>query len=105
MNVRRCPKCGRENAESARFCSHCHMTLRFTCPSCQHVQLQGGSCEECGVDLVKYAMMMQFQLESQVRREREEAKSRHALLKQAFLLPVTGGWSLLKYLKSIGREE
>ncbi|MGH9328714.1 MAG: hypothetical protein ACRD2B_18765 [Terriglobia bacterium] len=54
---------------------------------------------------MKYLTIMQFQMESQVRREREQAEMRHVLLKQALLLPVTGGWSLLKYLKSAWRGE
>ena len=76
------------------------MTLRFTCPACQHVQRRGGTCEQCGVDFVKYAAILQFQMEQKVRAEREKAKARSAAVKQIVLLPITGGWSLLKYVKS-----
>lgn len=105
MSNRACPKCDSENPESARFCLRCHMTLQFACPACHHAQSHGGCCEKCGVDFLKYLTIMQFQMESQVRREREQAEMRHVLLKQALLLPVTGGWSLLKYLKSAWRGE
>lgn len=95
-----CPKCGHDNAETARFCVHCHMTLRFTCPACEHIQAHGGTCDACGVDFVKYAAVLQFQMEQTARAEREKAKARTAAVKQVVLLPVTGGWSLLKYVKS-----
>lgn len=99
-----CPKCGQLNPQDARFCSRCHATLQFVCPACQHRQLRGGMCERCGVDFIKYALALQFQAEGEARRERERAKSRNALLKQLLLLPVTGGWSLMKYLKSALRD-
>ncbi len=95
-----CPKCGRENPDTAQFCSHCHMTLRFTCPACRHAQTHGGTCDQCGVDFTKYALMMEFQLESELRRGRSRASSHRNAIQQALLLPVTGGFSLLKYLRS-----
>ncbi len=95
-----CPKCGNGNPETAQFCVRCHMTLRFTCPACQYVKAHGGTCDTCGVDFVKYATLLQFQLEQAVRSEREHAKARSEAVKQVALLPLTGGWSLLKYVKS-----
>jgi hypothetical protein len=95
-----CPKCQQENLESARFCGRCHMTLRFTCPACQHVQSHGNQCERCGVDFAKYISMLQFQMESDVRRERETRRARQNIIRHALLLPVTGGWSLLRSIKS-----
>jgi hypothetical protein len=95
-----CPKCGLENPNSAQFCSHCHMTLQFTCPACKQTQTHGGTCDRCGVDFAKYALMLQFQMESELRQERERARSHRDAFRQAFLLPITGGLSLLKYLRS-----
>ncbi|SRR5487761_1433258 len=95
-----CPKCGNGNPETARFCVRCHMPLRLTCPACQHVQTHGGTCEKCGVDFLKYATILQFRMEQTVRSEREKAKARNEVVKQVVLLPITGGWSLLKYVKS-----
>ena len=100
-----CPKCHCENPEAARFCVRCHMTLYFTCPACKHTQDHGGKCDQCGVDFAKYAVMMELQMESQEKRQREQAESRNALVKQALLLPVTGGWSLLKYMRTALRGE
>jgi hypothetical protein len=94
-----CPKCQCANPETAQFCVRCHATLHFTCPSCKHTQNQ------CGVDLVKFAAMREFQMETQTRQQRETAKTRHDLIKQALLLPVTGGWSLLRYMRSAVRGD
>ncbi|MGH9378497.1 MAG: double zinc ribbon domain-containing protein [Terriglobia bacterium] len=95
-----CPKCQSGNPETARFCVRCHAPLRFTCPACGHTQEQGGKCAKCGVDFAKYAAVMEFQMKKEVRGRRESAKSRNDLIKQALLLPVTGGWSLLRYMRS-----
>ncbi len=100
-----CPKCHRANPDSAQFCVRCHTPLRYVCPSCRHVQLQGGKCEQCGVDFAKYLAMMQFQMESQAQQNRERAKTRSEVFKQALLLPVTGGFSLLKYFRNRLRGE
>ncbi|MGH9451910.1 MAG: hypothetical protein ACRD11_15475 [Terriglobia bacterium] len=81
------------------------MTLRFTCPSCKHTQDHGGKCDHCTVDFAKYAMMRELQMEGEETRRREQAESRHTLVKQALLLPVTGGWSLLKYVRTALRGE
>lgn len=96
-----CPKCRQKNPEAAQFCLRCHMTLHFRCPACRHFQRQGGQCERCGVDFLKYVALVQFQMESTLRKDRERAKGRSALLRQIFLLPVTGGYSLIKYMKSV----
>ena|SRR5579863_4151947 len=100
-----CPKCQCENPETARFCVRCHMTLKFTCPSCKHTQEHGGACEQCGLDFGKYVGVMQFQMEKESRQQRESAKTRNELVKQALLLPVTGGWSLMKYVRSALRGD
>ena len=81
------------------------MTLRFICPACEHIQPHGGKCEGCGVDFMKYAAVLQLQMEETARAEREKAKARSAAVRQIVLLPVTGGWSLLKYVKSALTEE
>ncbi len=95
-----CPKCHRANPESAQFCLGCHVPLRFVCPSCQNVQPHGGQCEKCGIDFAKYLAAMQFQMEIQAQQHRERARSRSEAFKQALLLPVTGGFSLLKYFRN-----
>ncbi len=72
-----CPKCKTENSDKVTFCVRCHTPLRYTCPSCKHVQLQGGKCEKCGVDFAKYAAMLVFRAKDTAQSER--AKSQRPL--------------------------
>ena len=95
-----CPKCQHENPETGQFCLRCHTPLRYICPACQNVQSQGKKCDACGVDFMKYAMMLQFQMKKESEQERERKKTRHSIIKQIVLLPITGGFSLLKFLRS-----
>ncbi len=100
----RCPKCEQESPEAAQFCLKCHHPLSVVCPACRHVQDHGGQCDQCGVDFMKYASYMIFQNKTQVQKERERMKNRNSMVKQLVLLPITGGWSLLKYLLKKGQE-
>jgi Double zinc ribbon len=100
----RCPKCQHENPETAQFCLRCHNPVRYVCPACHHAQDHGGKCDQCGIDFGKYATMMIFQNEQQVLQQRERMRSRSSMVKQLLLLPITGGWSLIKHLLSMGRE-
>lgn len=100
-----CPKCHRENPDNAQFCLVCHAPLKYVCPSCKHVQLKGGQCEKCGVDFAKYLAMMQFQIKSEADRDRERLRTRSGIFKQIVLLPITGGFSLLKYFRNLLRGE
>jgi len=95
----RCAKCGTDNPETQPFCARCHAPVRFTCPACKNVQEQGGRCERCGVDFVKYATMLVFQGQTNAQQARMRKKGRNEIVWQILLLPITGGWSLLKYLK------
>jgi len=100
-----CPKCRQENPDTAQFCTRCHTALRYICPACKHVQGHGGKCEQCGVDFAKYLTMMVFKAKDDAQQERDRVKTRSSLLKQILLLPVTGGFSLLKYIRSTLRGE
>ena len=100
-----CPKCKTENSETITYCVRCHAPLKYTCPSCKHVQLQGGKCEKCGVDFAKYAAMLVFRAKDDAQLERAKAKGRAAIWKQILLLPVTGGLSLIKYFVGRARDE
>jgi hypothetical protein len=96
----RCPKCQHENPESAQFCLRCHATLRFICPACKHVQDHGQTCDACGIDFMKYAMMLQFKMKEQSDQERARLRNRSSIAKQILLLPITGGFSLLKFFRA-----
>jgi hypothetical protein len=60
----------------------------------------GGKCEQCGVDFAKYAVMLQFQMQSQAQQIRQRSKTRVSIVRQFLLLPITGGLSLLGFLRS-----
>lgn len=100
-----CPKCQFENPDTTRFCRRCHMTLLFVCPACQHTQRRGGKCEKCGVDFIKYALVIESQMEARSRQTREVSRTRGTLAKQALLLPLTGGLSLFKFVRTMLRGE
>lgn len=94
----KCFKCGADARDVARFCPRCHATLRYECPACKHEQRKGGSCEKCGVDFVKYigALVAAKQIEADQIHDRIERRT--GIIKQVFLLPITGGLSLIKYI-------
>lgn len=100
-----CPKCKHSNPEDAKFCTRCHAPMRFVCPACQHVQTEGGKCEKCGVDFAKYAGLLMFQMQMKADKERKKVEQRSAFWKQLFLLPITGGFSLIRYLFRRGRGD
>src|SRR6266508_5335482 len=98
MNVT-CPKCGVSSPNTARFCTRCHFPLRFVCPACAHVQDRRDTCEACGVDFVKYAMARVAQITARSEREAARMQKRSAVFREVILAVLTGGLSLLKYLR------
>ena len=50
-------------------------------------------------------MMRLAALQTDLERERERTKGRAALLKSLMLVPLTGGFSLLKYFRSRRRGD
>jgi zinc-ribbon domain len=94
----KCPKCGSEARDVARFCSRCHMTLRYFCPACKHEQRHGQKCDMCGVDFAKYvfAIMSTKRVAGDALRDRMDRRTN--FVTQAILAPLTCGLSLLKYL-------
>jgi predicted amidophosphoribosyltransferase len=100
-----CPKCQQENSDTAQFCSRCHMTLRFVCPTCHNIQRHGGTCDKCGLDFMKYAVTLQYEMQAKADKERAKLRTRSSILKQILLLPVTGGFSLLKFFRAMFRGD
>lgn len=99
-----CPKCGGEARDIARFCPRCHATLRYECPSCHHEQRQGGTCEKCGVNFLKYlsAVVAIKKAESDAIHDRIERRS--SLIRNVLLLPFDMGWSFLRSLRGNARK-
>ena len=94
----KCPKCGTEARDVARFCQRCHATLRYVCPSCQHEQRQGGKCEKCGVDFLKYLTAVVESKKVEAERAHERVEQRSALMKDLLLTPFTLGLPLIRTL-------
>ncbi|MSO19320.1 MAG: hypothetical protein EXQ56_02480 [Acidobacteria bacterium] len=96
-----CSKCGLDNPVTVRFCKRCHMPTRYECPSCHHLQMQGGTCEKCATDFTKYAAMLMVQMVSTEKQTREASSSRQFMITQILLLPITGVVWLFKYLMAL----
>ncbi len=94
----KCPKCGHEVREVARFCQRCHATLRYLCPSCKHEQRQGGTCEKCGVDFLKYISAVIASNKVEADREHDRIEQRSSLLKNILLMPFNLGIPLFRDL-------
>jgi hypothetical protein len=95
----KCPKCGADAREVARFCQRCHMTLRYTCPACKNEQRKGGSCEKCGVDFLKYIVAVVDAKKDTRDLAQERLERRSSLVKNVLAIPLTGGLSLLTLLR------
>jgi hypothetical protein len=92
----KCPKCGSDVRDVARFCQRCHHTMRYECPSCHHQQRTGGTCEKCGIDFLKYigAVMSQKHAETDAMHERFEQRSN--FMKNLLYLPFTLGFPIIR---------
>jgi hypothetical protein len=98
-----CPKCGSKARDVARFCPRCHATLRFECPACHHEQRQGGKCEKCGVDFMKYLAAMVAVEKGQSEVTRGKMQQRSGLLRGLLLAPFDMGWSFIRGMRSRAR--
>jgi hypothetical protein len=92
----KCPKCGTDVREVARFCQRCHHTMRYECPSCHNQQRTGGNCEKCGIDFLKYigAVVTQKQAEADAIHDRIEQRS--TLMKNILWMPFTLGYPIIR---------
>ena len=93
----KCPKCGTDARDVARFCPRCHTTLRFECPSCGNRQRAGGKCEKCGIDFIKYIGAVVAAKKAEADAVHDRLESRSSFLRALLLLPVNGGVSLIRY--------
>lgn len=93
-----CPKCGTQVRDIARFCTRCHATLRFQCPSCGHEQPKGGTCEKCGIDFLKYIGAILAAKKAEADQFHDRMEQRSTLLKNMLWLPFTLGIPLIRSL-------
>ncbi len=93
-----CPKCKTANSDAAQFCKRCHATLLYKCPSCAATQRHGGTCDKCGVDFSKYAAMLVAREQTRAASKHDKVREHVSVWKQIILLPITGGYSLMKFL-------
>ena len=100
----KCPKCAADAREIARFCPRCHATLRYECPACKHEQRKGGSCEKCGVNFLKYITAVVAAKKIEADQVHDRIERRTGIIKQVFLLPITGGISLIKHFRNRSRS-
>ena len=91
-----CTKCRTEAALGARYCTRCHTPLEYECPACHHHQAEGGRCEKCGTDFMKYLSSMIAVKRVQAEAEHDRRQKRNNFVKQLIYIPLTGGLSLLK---------
>lgn len=92
-----CPKCGQATRDVDTFCKRCHATLWHKCPACGNRQRQGGKCEKCGIDFLKYAFMLVAEKRVAADQDHDRIERRSNLLKNVLFAPVTGGISLFRY--------
>jgi methionyl-tRNA synthetase len=95
-----CHKCGQSNPDSVRFCTKCHFPLRFVCPACAHTQRVGGTCEACGVEFEKHGLTQLSRMKLESERETARLQKQTSVFREVILAIATGGFSLLKYLRS-----
>jgi Double zinc ribbon len=94
----KCPKCGFDAQDVARFCTRCHATLRYQCPACHHEQRHSGTCDNCGVDFLKYVGAIVSAKKDQAEAIRERRERRSALFRSLVIAPFTAGLPLVRQL-------
>lgn len=94
----KCPKCGMEVRDVARFCTRCHMTLRFQCPSCSNEQRHGGTCDKCGINFLKYVGAIVAAKRAEADQIHERIEQRSLLMKNILWVPFTLGIPLIRQL-------
>jgi len=92
----KCPKCGTDVRDVARFCQRCHHTMRYECPACKHPQRSGGKCEKCGIDFLKYISAVVTQKQSEADAINDRLEQRSNFLKNLLWLPLTFGIPLIR---------
>jgi hypothetical protein len=92
----KCPKCDTDVRDVARFCQRCHHTMRYECPACKNQQREGGKCQKCGIDFLKYISAVVTQKESEADAIHDRLEQRSNFLKNLLWLPLTFGIPLIR---------
>jgi hypothetical protein len=92
----KCPKCGSDVREVARFCQRCHRTMRYECPACKNTQREGGKCEKCGVDFLKYISAVVSSKAAEADAIHDRLEQRSAFMKNLLWLPFTLGFPIIR---------
>lgn len=101
-----CPKCGAANPNGVQFCTHCHATLLFKCPKCDHSQPHGGSCDACGLDMdffwKRHLAIKRIEEENFERRQTEGEVNN---IQAAMTVPFSGpaGWTIFLITQAVRR--
>jgi hypothetical protein len=99
-----CPKCGATAEDHLQFCSRCHATISFECPSCHHRQTHGGTCDQCGIDFLKYLSAIMSTKKAHADAVHERRTERSSLLKNILLTPLNAGFPLIRQLFGARRK-
>ena len=65
-----------------------------------HTQRVGGTCEACGVEFEKYGLTQLSRMKLESERETARLQKQTSVFREVILAIATGGFSLLKYLRS-----
>jgi hypothetical protein len=101
-----CPKCGAANADGVQFCTHCHATLLFKCPKCDHMQTHGGTCDACGLNMTDFwTKRLAIKRVEQENFERKQTEQELNNVQTAMTVPFSGpgGWAMFLLTAAIRR--
>jgi hypothetical protein len=101
-----CPKCGTANADGVQFCTHCHTTLIFKCPECEHRQTHGGRCDVCGEDFAFFWARHFTKKDAEASRiEKDKAEAEANAVRTALTVPFSGatGWAFFLITQALNR--
>jgi hypothetical protein len=101
-----CPECGAVNAEGVQFCTHCHATLIFKCPICDHRQTHGGVCDACGLNFdVFWKQRLAVKRVKEENFERKQTEQQVNAIRAAMTVPFSGpvGWIIFLTTAALNR--
>jgi hypothetical protein len=70
--------------------------MRYECPACKHAQREGGKCEKCGVDFLKYISAVVSSKAAEADAVHDRLEQRSAFIKNLMWLPFTLGIPIIR---------